>query len=66
MGKKIKLDNIFKFIVGSFIFLSSLLTYLHDVRWSFLSMFIGLNLIQFSFTNFCPLIIILKRLGFKN
>lgn len=33
--------------------------------WYWLSAFVGLNLLQASFTGFCPLALILKRLGVK-
>jgi hypothetical protein len=31
--------------------------------WLFFTAFVGLNLLQFGFTGFCPLALILKRLG---
>lgn len=31
--------------------------------WLWLAVFVGANLLQFGFTNFCPLGIILKKLG---
>jgi hypothetical protein len=34
-------------------------------NWYWLSAFVGANLFQASFTGFCPLAMILKRLGFK-
>lgn len=33
--------------------------------WLFFTAFVGLNLLQFGFTKFCPMGIILKRLGVK-
>lgn len=33
--------------------------------WHFLTVFVGLNLIQSSFTGFCPAAMIFKRLGVK-
>jgi hypothetical protein len=36
------------------------------VYWLFLTAFVGLNLLQAAFTGFCPLAIILKKLGFKS
>lgn len=38
--------------------------YVHE-NWYWLSAFVGLNLLQASFTGFCPLARILKRLGVK-
>ena len=34
-------------------------------NWYWLSAFVGANLFQASFTGFCPLAMILKRLGVK-
>lgn len=50
---------------GIFILASSLLGYFSNKYWLFVTMFVGLNLFQFSFTGFCPLKIILKKLGVK-
>lgn len=33
--------------------------------WLFFTAFVGLNLFQFGFTGFCPMGIILKKLGVK-
>lgn len=33
--------------------------------WLAFTAFVGLNLFQFGFTNFCPLALILKKLGVK-
>ncbi len=33
--------------------------------WLLLAAFVGLNLLQAAFTGFCPLALILKRLGLK-
>lgn len=38
--------------------------YVHPY-WLFLTGFVGLNLLQAAFTGFCPLAIILKKIGFK-
>jgi hypothetical protein len=39
--------------------------YVHP-NWLWLSAFVGANLFQASFTGFCPLAMILKRLGVKS
>ena len=33
--------------------------------WLFLTAFVGLNMLQASFTGFCPLAMILKKLGIR-
>ncbi|HSL40823.1 MAG TPA: DUF2892 domain-containing protein [Desulforhopalus sp.] len=35
----------------------------HSVYWLFFTAFVGLNLFQFGFSGFCPLALILKKLG---
>jgi hypothetical protein len=36
-----------------------------SINWLWLTGFVGLNLLQSSFTGFCPLAVILKAMGFK-
>jgi hypothetical protein len=35
----------------------------HSSYWLFFTAFVGLNLFQFGFTKFCPLGLILKKIG---
>jgi hypothetical protein len=37
----------------------------HSTHWLWLTAFVGVNLFQFGFTGFCPLNVILKKLGVK-
>lgn len=37
----------------------------HSPYWLWFTAFIGLNMFQTAFTGFCPLAIILKKLGLK-
>ena len=55
-------------IAGSFILLSLSLgveasPVFHSRYWLFFTAFVGLNLFQFGFSKFCPLGLILKKLG---
>lgn len=55
-------------IAGSFILLSLSLglevsPLFHSSYWLFFTAFVGANLLQFGFTKFCPLGIILKKIG---
>ncbi len=52
-------------IAGLFILLSLLLVYLVDCRWIIFTAFIGLNLLQSAFTNWCPMMTILRKFGLK-
>ena len=56
-------DKIIRRIAGVFILLSVLLGVLVNPLWFGFTAFVGLNLLQSSFTNFCPLEKILAALG---
>ena len=59
------LERIFTLIVGCMILASLALAIYHNINWLWFTAFIGANLVQFSFTGFCPLTIILKKVGFR-
>ncbi|MDH3859052.1 MAG: DUF2892 domain-containing protein [Gammaproteobacteria bacterium] len=59
------IDRIVMMFAGAVILLSVLLSQLHHVYWLFLTAFVGANLLQASFTGFCPLAKILKAMGSK-
>ena len=50
---------------GVFILASLALAHWHSPNWLWFTAFVGANLLQASFTGFCPLAIILKRFGLK-
>lgn len=50
-------------IAGFFVFVSVLLAHYHSQYWLFFTGFVGLNLLQSAFTNWCPMMTILKKLG---
>ena len=50
-------------IAGTFILASLALGYWVSPYWFLLTAFVGANLFQFGFSKFCPLGIILKKLG---
>ncbi len=56
----------FVFAFAGVVVLASLaLGLLVNAWWFALTAFVGLNLLQASFTGFCPLAIILKKLGVR-
>jgi hypothetical protein len=57
------IDRLVLTIAGSFILLSVLLSVFHSPYWLFFTAFVGANLLQASFTGFCPLAIMLKKGG---
>ena len=57
------IDRIVMAFAGTVILVSLVLSQYHSENWLFLTGFVGLNLLQASFTGFCPLAMILKKLG---
>jgi hypothetical protein len=53
-------------IAGFFILLSVLLAHYHSAYWLLFTGFVGLNLLQSAFSNWCPMMSILKKLGVKS
>ena len=60
------IDRLVLTIAGSFILLSVLLSIFHSPYWLFFTAFVVANLLQASFTGFCPLAIMLKKAGVKS
>ncbi|MFN5397856.1 MAG: DUF2892 domain-containing protein [Pseudanabaena sp.] len=52
-----------RLVAGTMVLLSLSLSLLINANWLFLTAFVGLNLLQSAFTNWCPLIVVLKKLG---
>jgi len=50
---------------GVMVLLSALLVALLSSWWLLLTAFVGLNLVQSSLTRFCPVAMLLSRLGFS-
>lgn len=50
---------------GTMILVSLLLAHLVNANWLWFTAFVGANLLQSSFTGFCPLALVLKRIGVK-
>ncbi len=58
-----KLEQHIRLFAGTFILVSLLLSRIHTPLWLWFTAFVGLNLFQSALTNFCPLEILLRRLG---
>jgi hypothetical protein len=50
---------------GFFVLLSLVLGYFVDQRWFLFTAFVGLNLFQSAFSDWCPMITILKKAGVR-
>jgi hypothetical protein len=57
------IDRLVIRFAGLMILLSLALGVLVSPNWFWLTAFVGANLLQSSFTGFCPLAVVLRRLG---
>jgi hypothetical protein len=55
-----------RLMAGIMVLLSIALTYYVSHYWMWLTVFIGLNLFQSAFTNWCPAMAILRAVGLKD
>jgi len=56
-------ERIVRAVAGTFVLTSVALTYFVNINWLWLGVFVGVNLLQSSFTKFCPLEKILDAVG---
>lgn len=54
-----------RLIAGFFVMLSAALGYYVSPYWLLFTAFVGLNLFQSAFTDWCPMMTILRKLGVK-
>ena len=65
MGMKMTLDRSVMLFAGIMVLLSAALTAFVSPLFIWFTVFIGANLIQSSFTGFCPAASVFRRLGVK-
>jgi hypothetical protein len=58
------IDSLVRRFAGAFVLSSLLLAHYHSPYWLWFTAFVGFNLVQSSFTNFCPLEMALRKLGY--
>jgi hypothetical protein len=58
-------DRYLRLIAGLIVMLTVALGTWHDPRWFYFTAFVGLNLFQSAFTNWCPMMTILRKFGVK-
>lgn len=59
------INRLLRGIAGTFVLISVLLAVTHSFWWLLLTAFVGLNLLQSAFSDWCPMITILQKIGFK-
>jgi len=59
------LDRAVMMFAGVMVLVSLALTHWVDPAWMWLTVFVGLNLLQASITRFCPAAMLFRRLGVR-
>jgi hypothetical protein len=59
------LERYLRLIAGFFVLLSVTLGYWVNPYWFLFTAFVGLNLFQSAFTDWCPMITFLRKLGLR-
>jgi len=59
-------ERALRMIAGGFVMLSLALGHYVSPYWYLFTAFVGLNLFQSAFTNWCPMMTILRRFGMKS
>jgi hypothetical protein len=59
-------ERALRLIAGAFVTLSVLLGIYVNVNFLWFTLFVGLNLFQSAFTNWCPMMVILRKRGFPD
>ncbi|RMD58547.1 DUF2892 domain-containing protein [Candidatus Parcubacteria bacterium] len=54
-----------RLIAGTFVLASVILAVVHSLYWLLFTAFVGLNLLQSGFTNWCPMVWILQKFGLR-
>ncbi len=54
-----------RLMAGVVVLVSVVLAVKVNIYWLFLTGFVGLNLLQSAFTNWCPAMVLLRRLGLR-
>jgi len=62
MKKSLSLEHAVEAFAGLMVLLSVVLTWLVHPAWVWLTVFVGVNLFQQSFTGFCPAAIVLRKI----
>ena len=60
------LERMLRGIAGIMVLISLGLAYAHSPKWLILTAFMGLNLLQSAFTNWCPMMSVLRKLNINS
>ena len=65
-GNSMTVERTLRIVAGAFIMASLALGYWVDHRWFLFTGFVGLNLFQSGFSDWCPMITVLKKAGLRD
>lgn len=60
------MERVLRGIAGGVILISVALTVWVHPNWAWLTAFVGANLLQSAFTNWCPMMWVLRKMGVKS
>ncbi len=60
------IERYLRLVAGTFVILSLALSRVHSEYWLLFTGFVGLNLLQSAFTNWCPMMTFLKWAGVRS
>jgi hypothetical protein len=64
--RKMTVDRYLRLIAGFFVVLSVALGHYVSPYWFLFTAFVGVNLFQSAFTNWCPMMTILRKIGVRD
>jgi hypothetical protein len=64
-GVIMTVERILRGMAGAFILISLALAVYVNINWLWFTAFVGLNLLQSAFTNWCPAMTVLRKMGLK-
>ena len=59
------MERVLRGFAGIFVLISLILAYFVSPKWLWFTAFVGFNLFQSAFTNWCPMMWILRKFGIK-
>jgi Inner membrane protein YgaP-like, transmembrane domain len=64
--ENMNIERFLRMIAGAFVLISVALGYWVSPYWFLFTAFVGLNLFQSAFTNWCPMMAILRKAGVRS
>lgn len=58
-------ERALRLVAGVVVMVSVALGHFVDANWYYLTAFVGLNLFQSAFSNWCPMMTILRKMGLQ-